>query len=315
MIEHDGGLRVLGTSLWLDATRSRDRCFVSHAHSDHAVRHRRIIASPQTARLYEHRLGRTVTETYAYHAPFEVENVRCRLLPAGHILGSSQILIDHRGRRVVYTGDCRMRESLTAEPIAVEPCDVLVMECTFGRPHYLFPEPAEVARRLCRFIEGTWDEHRTPVLLAYALGKSQEAMKLLGDRGYACVVAEPIFRIAGIYEEFGVRFGRYELLDPGLDADGAAGKVVILPPHLRRSQIIEDLGPCRTAVLTGWAMDRGCRFRYRVDEAIPLSDHADFQELIALVRRAKPQKVYTVHGFPEFAKHLRLLGFDAVHLG
>jgi len=81
MIEHNSGLRVEGTSLWLDATRARDRCFVSHAHSDHAVRHRRIIASPQTARLYEHRLGKTVAETYAYHTPFEVDGATCRLLP------------------------------------------------------------------------------------------------------------------------------------------------------------------------------------------------------------------------------------------
>src|SRR5437879_7549914 len=88
-------------------------------------------------------------------------------------MGSSQIPMEYEGRRIVYTGDCRMRQGLTAEPIAVEPCDVLVMECTFGRPHYVFPEPAEVARRLCRFIEGTWDEGRTPVLLAYALGKGR----------------------------------------------------------------------------------------------------------------------------------------------
>src|SRR5437660_4676118 len=104
MIEHDGGLRVQGMALWLDATRSRDRCFVSHAHSDHAIRHRRIIASPPTARLYEHRLGRTVTDAYAYHDPFEADGAVCRLLPAGHILGSSQILIEHAGRRIVYTG-------------------------------------------------------------------------------------------------------------------------------------------------------------------------------------------------------------------
>ena len=315
VIEHNGGLRVKGMALWLDATRARDRSFVSHAHSDHAVRHRRIIASPPTARLYQHRLGRVTAEMHAYHASFEVDGAICWLLPAGHILGSSQILIEHEGRRILYTGDCRVRESLTAEPIAVESCDVLVMECTFGRPHYVFPEPAEVARRLCRFVDGTWDEGRTPVLLAYALGKSQEAMKLLGDRGYRCVVAEPIYHIAKIYEEFGVRFGRFELLDPGLDAKGARDKVVILPPHLNRSQILDDLGPCRMAMLTGWAMDRGCRFRYRVDEAIPLSDHADFQELLTLVRRASPKKVYTVHGFPDFAKHLRYLGYDADHLG
>src|SRR5712692_2234180 len=274
VIEHDGGLRVEGTSLWLDATRSRDRCFVSHAHSDHAIRHRRIIASPQTARLARCCASRITAETHAYHASFDVDGAACRLLPSGHILGSSQILIEHDGQRIVYTGDCRVRESLTAEPISVEPCDVLVMECTFGRPHYVFPEPAEVARRLCRFVDGAWDEGRTPVLLAYALGKSQEAMKLLGDRGYVCIVADPIYHIAKIYEEFGVRFGRFELLDPGLDAEGAHGKVVILPPHLNRSQILDDLGPCRTAMLTGWAMDRNCRYRYRVAEAIPLSDHA-----------------------------------------
>ena len=315
MIEHDGGLRVKGTALWLDATRSRDRSFVSHAHSDHAIRHRRIIASAPTARIYKHRLGRTVAETHAYHTPFEVDGATCRLLPAGHILGSAQILIDHDGRRIVYTGDCRVQESVTAEPIVVEPCDVFVMESTFGRPHYVFPEPAEVARRLCRFIEAAWDDGHTPVLLAYALGKGQEAMKLLGDRGYVCVVSEPIYRIAKIYEEFGVRFGRYELLDPGPVGEEMRGKVVLLPPHMNRSQALEDLRPCRTAILTGWAMDRSCRFRYRVDEAIPLSDHADFQELVSLVHQARPTKVYTVHGFPEFAKHLRYLGYDADHLG
>src|SRR5947209_19519899 len=132
MIEHDSGLRVQGMALWLDATRSRDRCFVSHAHSDHAIRHRRIIASSPTARLYEHRLGRTLAETQAFHAPFEVDGGLCRLLPAGHILGSSQILIEHKGRRIVYAGDCRLREGLTAEPVPAEHWDVRVMECPVG---------------------------------------------------------------------------------------------------------------------------------------------------------------------------------------
>src|SRR2546422_9251293 len=121
MIEHDSGLRVQGMALWLDATRSRDRCFVSHAHSDHAIRHRRIIASPQTPRLYEHRLGRTLAETHAFHAPFEVDGARCRLLPAAHILGASQILIEYEGPRIAYTGDGRIRQGLPARPVALAP--------------------------------------------------------------------------------------------------------------------------------------------------------------------------------------------------
>src|SRR2546427_9861029 len=107
-------------------------------------------------------------------------------------------------------------------------------------------------------------------------------MKLLGDRGYSCAVAEPIFRIARIYEEYGVRFGRYELLDPTLGAEGVRGQVVILPPHLRRSQVLEDMGPCRTAMLTGRAMDRNRRFRYRGGGGLPLPDHARFHGPLAL---------------------------------
>src|SRR5260370_35901932 len=103
MIEHDSGLRVQGMALWLDATRSRDRCFVSHAHSDHAIRHRRIIASSPTARLYEHRLGRTLAEPHAVDAPLEVDGARCQLLPAGHIIGSSESRLDHMGSATAYT--------------------------------------------------------------------------------------------------------------------------------------------------------------------------------------------------------------------
>src|SRR3989442_6808038 len=132
-------------------------------------------------------------------------------------------------------------------------------------------------------------------MLTHCVERGRRASAPLGVRGYQRAGAEPIFRIAATYEEYGVRFGRYELLDPTLGAEGVRGHVVILPPHLRRSQILEDIGPCRTAMLTGWAMDRNCRFRYRVDEAIPLSDHADFQELLALVRQAAPKKVYTLH--------------------
>src|SRR3989442_10035472 len=99
-------------------------------------------------------------------------------------------------------------------------------------------------------------------------------MKLLGARGYSCAVAEPIFRIARIYEEYGVRFGRYELLDPTLGAGGVRGQVVILPPHPRRSQILQDIGPRRTAIPTGSAIDPNFPVPYRGGQAIPLSGPA-----------------------------------------
>src|SRR2546428_7230427 len=104
-------------------------------------------------------------------------------------------------------------------------------------------------------------------------------MKLLGDRGYSCAVAEPIFRIARIYEEYGVRFGRYELLDPTLGAGGVRGQVGVLPPHLGRPQIIQDLGPRRTGTPTGAREGPQRRLPHPDDEGHARSDHAPLQAL------------------------------------
>ena len=320
MIEWRNGIHIQGTDLWLDAKRKVDFSFVSHAHIDHAVRHKEILATKETARLYEHRFGKAKINLLEYNCPKRIKGAKVELFPSGHILGGAQILLNIGEVRIVYTGDFKLRRGLTAKKAEVKKCDILIMESTFGLPHYIFPDRKEIISRITNFVDEALSSNKVPILLAYSLGKAQEVMKILSNRGYKLSVHGAIFKIAKIYEEFGIKFKNHEHYSSrggsayGRQAEDLEGKVLIVPPYVRHSRMIEKIPQKRVAILTGWAIDSGSKGWFEVDSAIPLSDHADFSELMEYVRLAEPQKIYTVHGFPEFPEYLRKEGFDAEQL-
>ena len=230
------------------------------------------------------------------------------LLPAGHVFGSAMALVEAEGVSALYTGDFRLRGGLTAEPCAPCRADTLIMETTFGRPEFCFPPAREVWKGIIGFCQETLMNGATPVLLGYSLGKSQELLSGVAAAGLPVMLDSSAHKIASIYSACGCALPVYEVFDPA----SARGKVLILPPRRGLDQLLEPVGPVRTAVCTGWAMDRGCRFRYGVDAAFPLSDHADFPELLELVREVAPRRVYSLHGYAaDFARTLRRMGVDA----
>jgi Cft2 family RNA processing exonuclease len=307
MIEFENGIHIKGIGLWLDARRKTDFCFVSHAHYDHAVRHTEILATKETVRLCEHRFGKTKFNVLEYNRPKRLKGAKIQLFPSGHILGGAQILIEKGGTRIVYTGDFKLRKSLTAKKAEIKRCDILIMESTFGLPQYVLPHSREVHAQMVKFAKDAQAKGEIPIFLAYTLGKAQEAMKILSNRGFKLSVHGSIYNIAKIYEEFGIKFRNYQRYQAG----NLEGSVLIAPPWVKRSQMIENIPRKRLAILTGWAMDPGAKDYYGVDQAIPLSDHADFSELIQYVKKAQPEKIYTVHGFTEFVRYLKEEGFDA----
>lgn len=309
-IEYSKGIHIKGIDLWLDADGVVDFSFISHAHIDHVARHRKILATPQTARLYEKRLGKTKTKILKFNEPYRLKGARIELFPSGHILGSAQIMIEKRGVRLVYTGDFKLRRGWTAEKAEIRKCDILIMESTFGLPRYVFPPRREVKKQIVDFVRETFAQNKTPVILAYTLGKAQEAMKLLGNKGFKLSVHGAICKLASVYEEFGIKFKNYV----PYRAENLTGRVLIAPPWTKNSRMILNIPRKRTAVLTGWAMDGRARNWYGADKLFPLSDHADFSELLEYAKKANPAKVYTVHGFTGFAEHLREQGFDAQEL-
>ena len=317
-----GAVHLPELAVWLDAHDARgadEWAVVSHAHSDHIARHKRVILTEPTARLLRQRLGGQ-REVHVLRFGERTEfkgppgDFALTLLPAGHILGSAMVLVEWSGGSLLYTGDFRLRTSPACEPCdfsAGVGCDWLVMETTFGRPAYVFPPTGQIAAELLQFCHAARAAGATPVLLGWTLGKAQELLCLLADSGLPVAVHEAVLPLARIYEECGMRLGTYEALTDSTPKD----RVLICPPTFAQSPQRAALGPCRLAVATGWAMESSCKYRSGVDAAFPLSDHADFHELIEFVRQVRPRRVFTTHGFSaDFAATLRDLGFDAAAL-
>lgn len=299
---------------WLDARRPKPRSFVSHAHFDHLARHREVLCSPGTARLMRARLPGRRTEhvlPFGRTEPLTADTA-VTLYPAGHMLGSAQFHVTHPVHgSLLYTGDFKLRPALTAEPCATPRADVLIMETTFGRPQYVLPPAGRVAADIADFCAAALADHATPVLFSYSLGKSQELLATLAGKFPVMLHAETL-RLTGIYPQLGQALPPYR----EFSAPELAGHVVICPPQGRDSAFLGKIPRRRTAVITGWALDAGTKYRSQCDAAFPLSDHADFPDLLRMVERVQPQRVYTLHGFAtDFARTLRARGIEAWALG
>lgn len=311
-VEYREGLYLPDLDLWLDAEGQRERCVISHAHADHIAGHASVVATPETARIFRHRIGETEIETLRYGERRDYGRYALTMFPAGHCLGSAQILVEADGERLVYTGDIKLRHNVAAEQAVVVPCDTLVMESTFGDPQYRFPPDVATYDRLYAACDRALSDDRVPVVLAYALGKSQEALELLLRRGYRVTLHGSVWNVSEIYRECGVEFsGEYERYD----REHLKGRVLIAPPGCRRQPMIKNIERHYTIMLTGWAVSKSAPYMYRgVDLLLPLSDHADFDDLVRLARESGAQRIITMHGAKKFAAILREMGLNAEHL-
>jgi Cft2 family RNA processing exonuclease len=319
MLEWDRALKICNTDLYLDSRQARSFCAVSHAHSDHLpdTPHGRTFATPATAALagYRSGVGAVVELEYGTEHAFCPETA-IRLLPAGHLVGSAMVHVTRPDGTLLYTGDFKLRDSLTAA--AAEPCraDVLVMESTYGRPLFRFPPWRQVVAELVERASGALRAGRQPVVMGYSLGKAQEAVRVLTDAGLPVTCHGAVFAMNQISERLGVRLGpyrryRFEDFHGPAALDLAERGVLIAPPHVARSGFVTRFDDPLRIVLTGWSMLKGAQYRYGVDHALPLSDHADFDELLELIDRVQPRKVFTFHGYRDFADVLRQRGIDA----
>jgi DNA ligase-1 len=311
-VTHPGGIYLPEADLWLDPHFPVERAFISHAHSDHVAPHRLTFCSEQTRSIMHKR----------YKAPpasfrplpmcedWEWEGWRLRLLPAGHIVGSAMLHLTRLsdGGSLLYTGDYKLRQGLSSQRCELQTADTLIMETTFGLPHFRFPPTKEVIAQVLKFVQETLEDGGIPVLLGYSLGKAQEILCALAQAGHPVMLHKSVMELTDHMADWLRDLPNYRLFN----ASEAAGHVLVFPPSNGRSLALRKLKVCRTAMLTGWALQPGAKYRYQVDEIFPLSDHADYPELIETVETVRPRRVYLVHGYTrEFAADLRHRGYDA----
>lgn len=274
-----------------DATDPDGIPLLSHAHGDHlyGAAPEAVVASALTRELAAVRRDGPVPDG------LDVDWIET--VPAGHVPGSRAFLLDG-DKRVLYTGDCSVRDRFGMTGFDPPSADVLVVESTYGKPAYTFPDQAAVEAEIVDWLEDTMD--RPVVLLGYALGRAQELLRLAERAERDRIRYTP--GIGALNEPIAAASGRRF---PGAEASGfepEPGDASILPAQMGSSQFVDRLREEQNAVVagfSGWAVDSSYRFARDLDRAFVLSDHCDFTELLDVVEAVDPDKVYTVHGFVE----------------
>ncbi|MDQ3115091.1 MAG: DNA ligase, partial [Verrucomicrobiota bacterium] len=308
-VQYERGVYLPNEDIWLDPWDAKPFAFVSHAHSDHIAPHDEIVVSERTSRLMQARLpGERHEHVLAFGERSTVRGLEITLLPAGHIFGSAQFFLQTEAGSLLYTGDFKLRPGRSAEATEWRQADTLIMETTYGLPRYRLPPTDLVVQQIVAFCREALEEGVTPVLLGYSLGKAQEILCSLAEADLQPMLHASVYRMTRIYEQFGQAFCRYDRWDP----KAFAGKVLICPPSVVRSKVIQGLKNKRVAMISGWAVEPNAIYRYQVDAAFPLSDHAGYDDLLRYVELVQPKRVLTLHGFAaEFARDLRDRGVEA----
>ncbi len=307
------GIFLPDIGLWLDPHQACDTAWISHGHSDHARGlHCRIYGTAITLRFYRMRWpeDESVAQNLTavdFGQTFELNGARLTPFPAGHILGAAQLLIEHHGERLVYTGDIKLNPPLCGLSTEVIPCDRLIVESTFGLPIYHFLSAAAAHDRIITVAKDALADGLIPVFLGYPLGRGQEVAHVLCTAGIPTAVHGAIARFIPEYEAAGYGF-------PGwmpYDSRGTAGRALVVVPGMRN--YLEASGKnVRVAYVSGWAALDNARTRAGAEELIPYSDHASFDELLELIDRTGAREIDVVHGYTEpFARILHARGLRA----
>ena len=295
------GIHVVPADAWIDPSRPAGLALVTHGHADHARGgHDRTVATPETLAIMKLRYA-----TDAGAAPVSYGEttrlpggVDATYLPAGHVLGSAQILLEYAGERVIVTGDYKRRADPTCPPFQVTKCDVFITEATFGLPLFRHPPIGEEIAKLLK--ARTENPDRCVLVGAYALGKAQRVIAELRLAGYA----EPIWlhgaleRMCRLYEELGVDLGNLRLVSEA-PKRALAGQIVLAPPSALNDRWSRRLPDPITAMASGWMRVRQRARQRNVELPLVISDHADWDELIRTIEEVNPTESWITHGREE----------------
>jgi putative mRNA 3-end processing factor len=297
------GIYVAPADAWIDPSRPKAKALVTHGHGDHARGgHEAVWATTETLAIMDCRYGPQPGHAVAYGESIRLGEVDVRFVPAGHVLGSAQIVLEHKGERVVVSGDYKRRPDPTCAPFEPVPCDIFITEATFGLPVFRHPATAGEIDRLLRRLHDNPD--RCILVGAYALGKAQRLITELRCRGHH----DPIYihgaleRLCALYAGFGVQLGELRSAT-NVPKDELRGRIVLAPPGALNDRWSRRLPDPITAMASGWMRVRQRAVQRGVELPLILSDHADWDELTDTLTEIAPREVWVTHGREEALVH------------
>ncbi len=309
------GLYCAPGGFFIDPAAPVERAVITHGHGDHArAGNGRVLATPQTLAIMKSRFGAAgggALQPLGYGETIDLVGVRLRLAPAGHVLGSAQVVLEHGGCRVVVSGDYKRRPDPTCAPFEPQRCDVFVTEATFALPVFRHPSDAQEIAKLLRSVR--LFPERCHVVGVYALGKCQRVLMLLRRAGYG----EPVFvhgalaSMCALYEAEGVALGP---LRPATGASRAelAGNIVLAPPAALADLWSRRMPDPVVAMASGWMRVKQRAKQRGVELPLVISDHADWDELTATLAEVAAGEIWVTHGAEEaLVRQARLIGLRA----
>ena len=307
------GLYCAAGDFFIDPWRPVERALITHGHADHArPGHRRYLACERAQGVLRARLGGVALQTLRWGEGLTLGAVRVSFHPAGHILGSAQIRVEHRGRVWVVSGDYKTEPDPTCEAFEPVRCDTFITESTFGLPVYRWRGQREILSAIDRWWAGNAADGRASVLYCYSLGKAQRILAGVDASIGPIVCHGAILPLNRVYEQAGVVLPGVQTADDLGDAADRSRALVLAPPSSAGSGWLRRFPEPSDAFASGWMQVRGARRRRGVDRGFVLSDHADWPGLQWAIAQTRAQRVLVTHGQVEpMVRWLREQGLQA----
>lgn len=292
----DRGIYLPEAGLYIDPWKMVDRAIITHAHSDHArLGMNKYLATHETCQLLKYRLGNVNCQGLAYGESITIRRHKISLHPAGHIVGSSQVRVEYKGKVLVVTGDYKLGNDGFCTPFESIPCHQLITESTFGLPVFQWEEQAKVMEDINSWWQKNASEKRPSVLLLYALGKAQRVLSklpqdaLLFGHGAICGLNDYL-------KSLGYLLPFVKHLDTAKKSE-MSQSLILAPVGVLGSKWMQRIPNPRIAYVSGWMMLRGNKRRLGIDKGFVLSDHADWHQLNTAIRSSGADEVFVTHGF------------------
>ena len=322
------GLYVPPAYAHIDPVRAVDTAIITHGHADHArAGHGHVIATPETLAIMSARYGANFAAQQTalpYNQQLMLGDVNVKLIPAGHVLGSAQIVLEYANTKIIAAGDYKRRSDPTCRPFQVEHCDVFITEATFGLPVFAHPEPETQIKKLLE-VQHLFPE-RSIIIGAYSLGKAQRLIALLREAGYdeTIFIHGAMKKLCELYISFGIELGSLQTTPIGkIDNQqiSLANKFILAPPSAMGTKWAQRLSDPLVVYASGWMQVRQRAKQGGVELPLVISDHADWNDILRTIKEVNASEIWVTHGREDAlihacsqmglsAKALSLIGYE-----
>lgn len=309
----ESGLYCRQGNFYIDPWRPVDKAVITHAHSDHArTGSSAYLCHHYTTPLLKLRLGDISVQSLEWNESVTINGVTISLHPAGHIIGSSQVRVEYNDEVWVISGDYKTENDGISGAFEPVRCNTFISESTFGLPIYTWKPQSEIFQHITGWIKQSHDAGKTPVIIAYSLGKAQRVLPCINELTDNIFAHGAVYNVHETLVNAGWQLPDIKRITPDATKEELKKSVVIAPPSADGTPWMKKFNPYSVGVCSGWMQVRGNVRRRNADAGFALSDHADWGGLLSAVKATGAQKVFVTHGFQSaFSRYLNENGIEA----